>query len=312
MSQPTLHGPVISVSRRCDVPAFYPRWFANRLREGFALVVNPFNPAQVSRVELTPDAAKVFVFWTRNPAPLLSYLGELTSRGQGYYFLHTLVDYPLALEPHAPKPAASLDGFRRLADAIGPDRVVWRYDPIVISDVTGVDYHLRAFERLAGRLAGATCRVTVSLMSDYRKIRARLAGLSGTGLTPREPNPEELARLMAGLSGLAGAHGLEITACAPQTDLSGFGVAPGACIDPVLIERLFGLALSPSKDPGQRPRCGCAPSRDIGAYDACLFGCLYCYATSDFRRARANYQAHDPASPHLLAPCRRPNDRDGR
>jgi hypothetical protein len=302
MTQARAISPVISASRRCDLPAFYPRWFVERLRAGFADVINPFNPAQLSRIDLRPDSAKVFVFWTRNPAPLLPYLGELDARGQGYYFLHTLLDYPRELEPHAPRPPRAVDGFRRLADTVGPDKAVWRYDPIVLSPRTGVDFHLRAFERLARALAGSTRRVTVSLVTSYRKTAGRLSALAGAGLAPYAPSEAELARLLTGLSGLATACGLEITACAPQTDLARYGLAPGACIDPVLIERLFGLDVPPGKDASQRPACGCAGSRDIGAYDACLFGCLYCYATSSFARARANRRAHDPAAPCLIGP----------
>jgi len=302
MSHESTPCPVVSVSRRCDIPAFYPRWFVNRLRAGFALVANPFNPAQVSRVDLTPESARVFVFWTRNPAPLAPYLGELSARGQGFYFLHTLLDYPRELDPFSPRPPRAVEGFRRLAGEIGPDKVIWRYDPVVLSAKTGVDFHLRAFERLAGVLAGSTRRVTVSLLTPYRKIAGRLAGLAGAGCAPYVPGEEELTRLMTGLAGLARCFGLEITACAPQIDLGRFGLSPGACIDPVLIKRLFGPDLGASKDVRQRPACGCAPSRDIGAYDACLFGCLYCYATSSFARARANHRNHDPSWASLTAP----------
>jgi len=303
MSQTRAISPVISVSRRCDIPAFYPRWFANRLRAGFADVINPFNPAQVSRIDLRPENAKVFVFWTRNPAPLLPCLRELDERGQGYYFLHTLLDYPRELEPFSPRPPRALEGFRRLAGRVGPDKVVWRYDPLVLSAKTGVDFHLRAFERLARELSGSTRRVTVSLLTPYRKIAGRLSALAASGLAPYAPGEQEISRLLTGLSGLAQAFGLEITACAPQTDLTRFGLAPGACIDPVLIARLFGLDAPPVKDASQRPACGCAGSRDIGAYDACLFGCLYCYATSNFARARANHQEHDPAATCLIGPA---------
>jgi hypothetical protein len=306
MSQASAISPVVSASRRCDIPAFYPRWFVSRLRAGFALVANPFNPAQVSRIELTPDSAKVFVFWTRNPAPILPYLRELDENGQGYYFLHTLLDYPRELEPFSPRPPRAVEGFHRLAGRVGPDKIVWRYDPILLSPQTGVDFHLRAFERLARVLADATRRVTVSLLTPYRKIAGRLSGLAGAGLAPYVPGEEEVSRLMTGLAGLARSFGLEITACAPQTDLARFGLSPGACIDPALIRRLFGLDLDASKDLRQRPACGCAKSRDIGAYDACLFGCLYCYATSSFARAWANYQNHDPAATSLTGLVGRP------
>ncbi|MBF0482354.1 MAG: DUF1848 domain-containing protein [Desulfovibrionaceae bacterium] len=301
MSQASEISPVVSASRRCDIPSFYPRWFASRLRAGFALAANPFNPAQVSRIDLSPDKAKVFVFWTRNALPLMPFLGELAARGQGFYFLHTLLDSPRELEPHSPRPPRAVEGFRRLADKVGPDKVIWRYDPIVLSAKTGVDFHLRAFKRLARSLAGATRRVTVSLMTPYRKTAGRLAALAGAGLAPYAPGEDELSRLMTGLSGLARGFGLEITACAPGTDLGRFGLSPGACVDPVLIRRLFGLNVAPGKDKGQRPGCGCAKSRDIGAYDACLFGCLYCYATTSFTRARANHRAHDPGAPCLAA-----------
>jgi hypothetical protein len=273
---------IISASRRTDLPAFHASWLMNRLRAGFCEVVNPFNPEQRSRIDLAPEAVEVIVFWTRYAAPLLGHLAELDRRGYRYYFLYTLVDYPAILEPHAPPLEKRLESFRRLSRRLGAERVVWRYDPIVLGNLTDVRYHLERFRRLCSELSGQTRRVVVSLLDEYPKVRRRLDGLSAGGfrlLRFSEGDPR-LGALMAGLAETARAKGMEIQSCAERRNLRPWGIDPGACIDPQLIRELFGISVPARKDPGQRPACRCAVSRDIGAYDTCRYGCVYCYARS--------------------------------
>jgi hypothetical protein len=312
---------IISASRRTDIPAFYSRWLINRLRAGFCLVPNPFNPGQVARVELGADNVEAIVFWTRNPRPLYPFLDELDGRGYRYYFQYTLLDYPRIIDQHTPPATAALETFRRLADRLGPQRLIWRYDPIVLSEITPPDFHRQTYTRLAEALRGSTTRSVISLLDRYPKIAGRLGQMEREGaplLSWNEPPlpkempiheqwapaeiPDWLAGLLRDLSQIALANEMEMVSCAEPLDLRPYGIRPGKCVDDDLIFQVFGLQVSPTKDPGQRPACGCAVSKDIGMYDTCLFGCRYCYATGSFERAHRNYRRHDPDSPWLVEP----------
>jgi len=291
---------IISASRRTDIPAFYADWFVNRLRAGFCTVPNPFNPNQVSRVSLKPEDVDVIVFWTRNPRPLMRHLAELDARGYRYYFQYTLLDNPRLIDPHVPALEGSLTTFRELADRVGPERVIWRYDPIVWSNVTGPEFHQQTYERIARALRGYTRRSVISLLDVYRKAEKRLKALAQQGIELATPDEDDLSKLMRTLVETATANDIEITSCAEQIDLRPYGVRPGKCVDDEYIKRVFGLDVTHDKDPSQRPACGCVVSRDIGMYDSCLFGCAYCYATSNLERASANHAQHHPDSPSLI------------
>jgi len=296
---------IVSASRRSDVPAFFGGWFLNRVREGWALAVNPFNPGQSRRVSLAPRQVAALVFWTKNPGPFLPRLGELDQRGFAYYFLHTLNRYPDFLEPGLPPLERRLETFKELARRLGPRRVVWRYDPIIISNLTPPSYHLENFARLAGELRSSARRVVISFLQMYAKLKPRLARAAQEhGLEVIDykdgSHEEELRGLAGGLARIAGEHGLEIAACAEERDLRPQGVAPSACVDPVLLNDLFGLRLAPGKDQHQRGACGCAPSVDIGAYNTCSHGCLYCYANAAPAALARNLALHDPLSPCLV------------
>lgn len=287
---------IVSASRRTDIPAFYPEWFVNRLRAGWCLVPHPFRKGLSARVSLDPEEAEVVVFWTRNPAPLLRHLPELDRLGCRYYFQYTLLDYPETLEPLTIPLARKIETFRKLARRIGPERVIWRYDPVVLSEATPAAFHLERFGRIADALSGSTRRAVVSLLDVYRKIVPRLRE---AGVRLLEYTPEEVGALAGGLAGIAAANGLKIQSCAEEADLRPWGILPGKCVDDGLIRKVFGIEVSGRKDPGQRKLCRCVPSRDIGVYDTCPAGCVYCYAVRDRDSARRNFSLHDPASPAL-------------
>lgn len=293
---------IVSASRRTDIPALYAEWFMNRIRAGSCTVSNPFNPRQVTEVSLRPEDVDAIVFWTRFPRPLLPHLDELDARGYRYYFQVTLLDYPRAIDPGVPPVEAALSAVRDLAARIGPERVVWRYDPIVFSAVTDAAYHRRTFERLAGALQGHTRRCVVSLADPYRKTARRMRALAAQGVAVdcEVAVGPAIEALMTALVHIAGEHGIEIVSCAEEVDLQVYGIPPGRCVDDDLIRSLFGIEVDGRKDPAQRAACGCVASKDIGMYDSCTFGCAYCYATSDFARARQNQARHDPEGSSLL------------
>lgn len=282
---------IISASRRTDIPACYPDWMARRVSEGFACVRNPMNPRQVSRVSLSPAVVDCIVFWSKNPAPMLEYLDLF--RPWHFYFQYTLNAYGADVERRLPPLERRAETFLRLSDALGPERVVWRYDPILLSGDYPLEFHLEQFSRLADRLRGAAERCSISFLDEYAAIRTGLRQLGA-----RTPGDREKRSLAEGLAAAAG-EDFRLVTCAEEIDLSQFGIGRGSCIDAQLIERLAGCPLRTEPDKGQRSACGCAASIDIGAYDTCLNGCRYCYANrSDKALARRSGQ-YSPASPVL-------------
>ncbi len=286
---------IVSASRRTDLPAFYSTWFLNRLAAGYALVRHPMNPRRVRRVPLIPPEAGFIVFWTRDPRPLLPGLSRLEEAGLGFSFLFTVTPYGADLEAGLPPLEQRLAAFIALAERIGPERVDWRYDPILFTGWLDAGFHREAFGRLAARLRGHTRRCIVSYLEPYAKTRRNLAG------TPlRAPGPEERAALLGELAELADGCGMRLQTCA----LEDAPQLAGACIDGERIARLPDRR----RDTGQRALCRCTRSVDIGAYDTCLHGCRYCYATGSARAAAQRHALHDPASP-LLVGTLQPGDR---
>lgn len=276
---------ILSVSRRTDIPAFYSEWFFNRLRDGFIDVRNPMNIHQVSRVKITPDVIDCIVFWTKNPIAMLARLDELN--GYNYYFQLTLNPYDRSIESSVHKKNEIITAFKELSSKIGNNRVIWRYDPILITDVIDVNYHIQYFEELAKRLTGFTKRCVISFVDLYKKTSTNTKYLH-----LREPNEEEMFAIAEAFSKIASNYGLEIVTCAENIDLQEYGIEHGHCIDPVLIEEICGYNIDTRKDKNQRKECGCIESIDIGAYNTCCHGCAYCYANFNNDKVRLQSGRH--------------------
>lgn len=291
---------IISASRRTDIPAFYSEWFINRMREGFLLTRNPFNVHQIRRISLKPEDVEVIVFWTRNPSKLMPFLPEMDAQGYRYYFQYTITGYPRTIEKSVPNPRRAIDTFIELSQKIGPDKVVWRYDPILLSNLLPLEEHKRLFSKIAGMLAGRTSRVVVSFADFYKKTEKNLKQVPGLIFSDITQQQKQLLELSAYMAEVADAHGMEIKSCAEAADVASVGVLHGKCIDDALIKDVFGLSLDEKKDRGQREECGCIKSVDIGVYNTCLHGCSYCYATFNHDTVIKNQQKHDPSSPFLI------------
>lgn len=291
----------LSASRATDIPACYADWFMNRLRAGFFPWRNPFRPSQVQRVSTA--RVRVIVFWSKHPAALLPHFRELDRRGLHYYIQYTLNDYEAeGLEPGLPPLAERIRLFRRLAKCLGPERVIWRLDPLLLTDSLGVGDVLARARRLAAKLAPFTRRLVISFadIERYPAVRRRLARL---GIGAREPSGQEQLDLASGIAEINRGFGLELVTCAETADLSKFGVAHGRCVDGDLMARLWpgdeelmAFLASPQarKDRGQRQACGCLLSKDIGGYGTCPHGCGYCYATASPTAAQRRAKAHRP------------------
>ena len=299
---------IISASRRTDIPAFYGEWFMQRIRAGFCEVANPYNPTQKSTISLKSEDVDCVVFWTRFPVSLVEHLDELTQRGFNFYFLYTLLDYPKILDKYAPSFQKRLEMAKAISRKRGKKTLVWRYDPIVLSNITDVSFHIDRFSAIAQKLRGFTEKVIVSILDLYGKLKKNIVELErqGVRIEGHEQIAGHLPQLLPALAASAQNNGMEIQSCAEKLDLVPCGILPGSCIDAAYIREQFGVSVVKKKDPGQRIKCGCAVSKDIGAYNTCRFGCVYCYATTDLQRAGENHEKHDPDSPVLLSDPKKP------
>lgn len=298
---------VVSASRSTDIPAFYSDWLVERLREGFCTWTNPFNRVQ-SHVSF--EKTRMIVFWSKNPKPLLARLDEVESLGfHNYYFQFTLNDYEQeGLEPKVPDIASRIETFRELSKRIGKARVIWRFDPLLLSPTLTVDALLSRIQSIGERLKGFTEKLVFSFadIATYRKV---IANLRGTGC--REFTADERTAFVKGLVGINAELGLELATCAEIVDLSPYGVRHNKCIDDDLMVRLFhddkplmdflgaeydlldGWIIKKSKkDKGQRKACGCIMSKDIGEYNTCPHLCRYCYANATDDTVLANWKRH--------------------
>ncbi len=293
---------IISASRRTDIPAFYSKWFMNRIRAGYCLVPNPHNAKQLSRILLHPSEVEAIIFWSKNPAPLLSYLSELNELGFHYYFQFSLNDYPRALEPNIPSLNNRIATFKDLSRIVGPLRVVWRYDPIIISNVTPFEFHRERFTRIAEELEGVTHRVMISIVDFYQKTERRLLQLEkeeGFSFNRDVLSSDSTTSLLRDIADIARKNNIEIFTCAEERGYSHIGVPPGKCIDNMLLMQIRSLNFEYKKDPSQRESCLCTVSKDIGINDTCIHGCPYCYSTSNYDVAQRRFNEHNPDSPML-------------
>lgn len=285
---------IISASRRTDIPAYYAQWFVNRLKSGFVLVPDRYDAGRFSRIALTADVVDCIVFWSKNPAPMFDALDTITALGHRFLFQFTLTPYGKAIEPSLPAKQKLVDTFRQLGDMIGPDRLVWRYDPVLLDTSFSIQHHRDSFHALCHSLHAYTCRCVFSFVDTYHHL-----GRSVTTVCD-----EDRHTLAAAFAQSAGEYRLPLATCAETIDLESDTISHGSCIDRSMIETVIGSRLDVGKDKNQRPACRCVESVDIGTYDTCPAGCVYCYATRSPKRACRNRARHDPSSALMSAPLR--------
>lgn len=280
---------ILSVSRRCDIPAFFGKWFLNRLKEGFVCVRNPYNRRSVSKIVLDPQAADCIVFWTKDAAPFLQFLPKIDDFGYRYYFQFTVTPYGREIERNVGDKAQILQAFRTLSKRIGKERVIWRYDPILLTKGISIEWHIEKFHAMCRKMQGYTETVAISFLDEYQKLDKTKY---------RAPDEEEMYMIGCAFAEIAKEYGLHIQTCAEK--ISTPGIEKGACIDKTLIEHICGYPISVKKDKSQRIECLCAESIDIGEYDTCAHFCEYCYANHRKTTIERKMTAHDDASPLLI------------
>lgn len=278
---------IISASYRTDIPAYYGDWFMARLRAGYAEARNPYG-GKPYRIDLMPEAVDAFVFWTRNPAPFADAFDAVVRLGKPFVTQMTITGYPRALEPGVMETSAAVAAFRQLVAKFGPRTAVWRYDPVLLTAATPAQAHRDAVAWIADALAGVADECVFSFAHIYAKSRRHL---DRTGIPWRDPSNVAKRKLLAELATIVQDRGMQPTLCA-QPDLISPSLAPALCIDGARLADL-GAPTGALKSKGNRPGCLCAPSRDIGRYDACPQGCAYCYANRSRAVAMKTLRAHD-------------------
>lgn len=258
-------------------------------------VRNPMNPKQVSRILLNPDTVDCFVFWTKNPQPMLEQLPTLDAMGYPYYFQFTLTPYGQDVEPGLPDKKELEETFKRLSEYAGPERVVWRYDPVLLSRTYTKEFHWDSFARMCRSLEGYTSRCVISFLDRYNKIKRNMENL-GIG----ELAEQDTVDLASRLGPTAVKHHMAISTCSEAADFSAFHIKRGKCIDDGLISGILGKPLNTKKDDTQRECCGCVKSVDIGTYNTCGHYCRYCYANVSPDQVRLNISRHNPGSELLV------------
>ena len=313
---------IVSASRATDIPAFYSQWIIERLKAGYVVWTNPFNRKD-SYVSF--NKCKVIVFWTKNPRPLMPYLNELDKRGIHYYFQYTLNDYELEnLEPNVPSLEDRVKTFIELSKRIGKERVIWRFDPIVMIPGMTVRQVLQRIWNVGNKIKGNTEKLVFSFIdvNGYRKVKRNMVNATQVfddiNIERAEPETNQIEEIVDGLAKMrdywkAEGWNIELATCAEGVDLSKYGVSHNRCVDAELMKKVFAedkdlihylkygemksegdlfgddvnlkeLTDEDWKDKGQRKACGCMESKDIGRYNTCKHFCAYCYA-NDSREA---------------------------
>lgn len=289
---------VISVSRRTDIPAFYSEWFMNRIRDGSVRWVNPFSRL-VHRISLRPQDVIAFVLWSKNYAPLLPYLDELDAGGYRMVFHFTINGLPKTFEPRVPDAADMAECAHSLSRRYGADSVLWRYDPVLISSITDRHYHLDRFRELCAAMEGAVKRCYFSFTVFHNKVQRNAAALQReTGIALHDPVRADRVDIANLLADIAFGHGIEMLSCCGDYLLGG-KIKKANCTDIALLHRLYPERTRRLVDAPTREGCGCCECTDIGMYDMCPHGCVYCYANSRAPTALRSYQRHDPSSDML-------------
>jgi hypothetical protein len=291
---------IISASYKTDIPAFYGDWLMNRLRAGYCKMVNPYSKTAY-RISLRQADVDGIVFWTKNLGPFLRRLPEIRAMGYPFMVQYTINGYPRTLEFSVVQAQRSVDHMKFLTHEFGQRVAVWRYDPILLTSETPADFHRRNFEKLAHQLEGVTTEVVLSFAQIYRKTKRNMDwAASEFGFQWNDPSEQDKVLLLSDLRDIAKSFGIQVAMCSQPQFLT-TGITEAHCVDAVRLSEIAGKPLR-AELRGNRPGCGCYSSRDIGEYDTCPHGCVYCYAVQNRNLAQTRYRQHDPQGEFLFPP----------
>lgn len=283
---------IINTGCRTDIPAFYSKWLINRIREGYVLVRNPYNPNQVTRYNLSPDVVDCLAFCTKNPEPMLKYLDEIDKYKQ-YWFV-TITPYGKDIEPNVPNKEKVIESFKKLSKHIGVNSIGWRYDPIFIGNNFDVNKHIYYFEKIAKELKNYTHNCTISFLDLYEKVKRNAPEI-------KPPNHEEQIQIAKVFSKIGKENNMVIHSCCEKTYLSQYGLKCNGCMSKEIVEKAIGCNLNPPNSrKNLRESCNCLMGNDIGAYNTCGHLCKYCYANANKGFVIENMKKHNDNSPFLI------------
>lgn len=282
---------ILNTGSRTDIPAYYSDWFFNRIKEGYVLSRNPFYPTQITKYLLNPNVVDIIVFCTKNPSPMLERLPLLSSFDM-FWFV-TVTPYGKEIEPHVPPADTVIEAFKNLSQQVGKNRTSWRYDPILVTDCYSVDFHIERFRQMAKALSGYTGQCVVSFIDLYEKTLRNFS-------KARSVTKEEQEKIIAAFSEIAKENNLQIHLCCENKNLIRENVDADGCMSKAVLERALGCRLRVPPRKTAREDCDCLLGADIGAYNTCGHGCLYCYANYDGNTVANNRKLHNPASPLLI------------
>lgn len=282
---------ILNTGSRTDIPAYYSRWFYNRIKEGYVCVRNPYNPSHITKYIVSPDVIDLIVFCTKNPYPMFGQFSGLSAFDM-FWFV-TITPYGRDIEPFVPDVWEVIQSFQKLSDLIGYRKISWRYDPVLITEKYSVEYHIKCFQKMAGRLKGYTDQCVVSFLDLYEKTRRNFK-------EARNVTDQEQEILIEAMAQCAAEHGMQIHLCCEKKSLVRRHVDADGCLSKEVLERAAGCRLDVPKRKAAREECSCLLGADIGAYHTCGHGCLYCYANYDRRTVVQNMRCHDEHSPLLV------------
>ena len=283
---------IINTGGRTDTVQYFTPWLLRRFEEGYALSRNPMFPDKVTRYELTPDKVDCVVFCSKNYEPILKDLHKITDRFNTYFF-YTITAYGKDVEPGVPSIDDSIATLRKLSSLVGKERLVWRYDPVLLTDRYTIDVLMETFSRMAEEITPYVDRCVFSFVDMYDKLQFNMPELIPI-------TEEDKVRIAEGLGRIASENGLTIRSCGTDRDYSEYGIGSSACMTLEAIGKANNVVFRDLKHRGMRKECHCIESRDIGWYDTCLNGCKYCYANTNPKKAFDNYSQHDVNSPLLF------------
>lgn len=283
---------IINTGQRTDIPAFYSKWFINRIREGYVLVRNPYYPSIVTKFLLNPEVVDVIGFCTKNPRPMFPYLDELKDFGQFWYI--SITGFDVDLEPNVPPIDQVIEDFKYLSNKVGKNAIGWRYTPIIVNNKYTKEYHIKMFEHIASKLEGYTSLVAFGFVDIYPKLEKNHPDIIDT-------DDNTKIEISKAFIEIAKKHHMDLRLCSKEKWLSGYGVDIDGCMKVKDYENSVASKLDiKQKMEARKNYCACYLSNDIGSYNSCMHLCKYCYANGNELTIRKNYKEHDDNSPLLI------------
>lgn len=282
---------IINTGCRTDIPAYFSQWFFNRIKDGYVYVRNPYYKNQVIKYKLTPDVVDCLAFCTKNPQPMLQRINELDGFNQ-FWFV-TITPYGNEIEPNVPPKEKVIEDFQKLSTIVGAEKIGWRYDPIFIKGKYTIESHIETFEKTASNLSGYTHDCIISFIDLYEKTKRNFIGI-------KEVTKEERIIIAKEFVRIGKKYNIKIKTCVEGQELSKYGVDCSGCMTKPIIENAIGYKLNVPKKKSTRDGCDCLLGNDIGVYNTCGHGCVYCYANFNRKTVVDNMKLHNANSPFLI------------